>query len=107
MEPFPRARVFLGERLIGETRSGCKADRVAKETRAPPNTHAMSARVFAALRQKVTMSPNPFTLNPFVPSFTLENPFSGIEQEKTPTGETSYVMVQSARPSARCLAHLS
>ncbi len=42
------------------------------------------------------MSPNPFTINPFVPSFTLENPFAGVEHEKTPTGETSYVMVQSA-----------
>lgn len=42
------------------------------------------------------MSPNPFTVSPFVPSFTLENPFAGVEQEQTPTGETSYVMVQSA-----------
>jgi len=42
------------------------------------------------------MSPNPFTLNPFAPSFAIENPFAGIEQEKTPAGETSYVMVQSA-----------
>ena len=30
------------------------------------------------------------------PSFAIENPFTGIEQETTPAGETSYVMVQSA-----------
>jgi hypothetical protein len=56
----------------------------------------MSVRAGAALRQKVTMSTNPFTINPFVPSFTSSNPFAGVEQEKTPVGETSYVMVQSA-----------
>jgi hypothetical protein len=60
----------------------------------------MSARAFAATRQKVIMSPNPFTLNPFASPFTFQNPFAGVEQENTPVeavaGEPSYVMVQSA-----------
>jgi hypothetical protein len=59
-----------------------------------------STRAHAALRQKVTMSPNPFTLNPFASQFTFQNPFAGVGEEQTPVeavnGEASYVMVQSA-----------